>query len=127
VAIPDGWRVDGEPNALTGNDAADVARDAINAGQTYIRFARSEEQSLTLGTNGVRAMLVLWGRAGHDEGLQAIDPTAGDDSQGGYILENGQHDSYADRETVPLDQAIEAVRYIVDNATPDPRIQWRDW
>lgn len=60
-------------------------------------------------------------------GVQAIDPTAGEGSQSGYVLSNGQDDTYADCQTVTLDRAIEAVRNIVDHVTPDPRIQWRSW
>lgn len=127
MVVADGWRVEGGPDVLTGNTAADFAREAINAGQTHIRFVSSERQSLTLETNGVRVMLILWGREGDDKGLQAIDPTAGNGSQGGYVLDNGQHDTYADRATVPLDQAIEAVRHIIENAAPDPRIEWKGW
>jgi hypothetical protein len=127
VTEPDGWRVEGGPDVRTGNAAADFARDAISAGQTYIRFVRSEEQSLTFGTNGARVALVLWSREGHDEGMQAIEPAAGQGSQDGYVLENGQRDNYPDRDTVSVDRAIEAVRHIVDSNTPDPRLQWRSW
>jgi hypothetical protein len=41
------------------------------------------------------------------------------------VLENGQHDSYPRSETIPLEVAIEAVQYIVDNDAPDPRIHWK--
>ena len=127
MAVSDSWRVEGGPEVPTGNAAADLVREATNAGQTHIQFVRSETQSLTLDTNGVRVMLVLWRQDGDDEGLHAIDTTAGDGSQGGYVLGNGQDDTYADRETVTLDRAVEAVRHIVDNSTPDPRLEWRSW
>ena len=97
------------------------------AGRRDVSFIRGVDRSLQVVTNGQRAMVVLWSREGFDEGIYAVDPSASDNSHDGFILENGQADSYAGNETVPLDQALEAVRYAIDHDEPDPRLQWLRW
>ena len=48
-----------------------------------------------------------------DPGKHAVDSAAGGSSSG-YELSNGQVDDYADRDTVPWDAALQALRCLVD-------------
>jgi hypothetical protein len=121
------WRVERTGEAVSGEKAACVVRASIEAGRLDVRFVRQPDGTLSVTTNGRRAMLIVWGRAGYDEGVMAVDPKAGDGTQGGYALANGQHDTYADAETVPLDQAIDAIQHIIDRGVLDPSLQWKSW
>jgi hypothetical protein len=60
-----------------------------------------------------------------DPGSHAIDPGA-DGRQDGYVLDNGQHDTYADRDTIPLDDALRAVDHIVAHGRPPAGVPWED-
>jgi hypothetical protein len=74
--------------------------------------------ALAVVTNGHRAMVLLVGNDA-DAGTHAITPEAAGESSG-YMLENGQEDTYADRDTVSLDDALRAVVRIVETGqTPD--------
>lgn len=57
------------------------------------------------------------GRAGHaiDEGAQG--------TSGGYLLENGQEDEYADRDTLTLPDALSVVEWILIHGAA-PEIDW---
>lgn len=121
------WRVAGTERLVNGDEAARFVTDSIRTGVLDVRFERGDEQSLSVTTNGERAMLILWGRRGWDEGIRAVDPGAGEASHGGYVLQNGQQDTYPDVGTVPLDHAIAAVRHIVMTGEADPRLQWERW
>ncbi|MDP1793541.1 MAG: hypothetical protein Q8K63_05315 [Acidimicrobiales bacterium] len=59
--------------------------------------------------------------------MSATDPTAGPRAAGGYVLENGQVDTYADNDTVPLASALDAVAYLVDHTLLDPQLRWVPW
>lgn len=70
------------------------------------------------------SLLLPWvhdhrGDAGEDH---AIDPTA-TGQHGGYVLDSGQHDTYSDRDTVPLGQALMIVEHVVDHGLP----AYRGW
>jgi hypothetical protein len=58
-----------------------------------------------------------------DAGEHAIDPT-GTGHQGGYVLSNGQHDAYNDRDTVPLAHALGIMEHIVDHGHPPVNAGW---
>ena len=69
-------------------------------------------------TNGERAMVMLMDEAG-DPGEHLTDPH-GEGRSGGFRLANGQVDAYADRDTVALGVAGEAVAHLVDHGVwPD--------
>src|SRR5688500_11416020 len=84
------WRVVGceEPVSADAADALIASRFASGFGESNFEF--SDRRSLIVVTNGVRAMVVVWGRKGFDEGLQAVDRSAGDGTPGGYVLAGGQ-------------------------------------
>jgi hypothetical protein len=119
--------VSGTEHEVAGDEAVLLVAESVAAGQLMIWFDHPEDKSLSLVTNGRRAMVTVWGRRGYDEGVNAVDPDAGDGEQGGYVLDNGQDDSYPDASTVELEKAIEAVRYVIDQGVPDPRLHWHCW
>lgn len=123
----DCWQLRDGTVVATGSDGRGLLRSMVEAGHRDILLTRGPVSSLQFVTNGHRVMLVLWGREGHDDGVAAVDPTAGNDLSDGYVLDNGQADAYSDQQTVPLAKALEAVGYIVDNNAPDPRLNWRTW
>lgn len=121
-----GWTTESGEQAFTGHEAEQVVRRSLAAGQLDITF-HAQNYRLQFVTNGDRVMLLLWGPIGSDEGVFAVDPDASGREQDGYRLSNGQVDTYADKDTVPLAAAMKAVRYIVDNDVTDPDLLWRSW
>lgn len=83
----------------------------------------SDGRALGLVSNGVRAMVVLMNGEG-EAGEHAVDETALG-SSGGFVLENGQLDEYADEDTVPLDLGLRIVASVVEYGTPPPDVGWR--
>ena len=66
-------------------------------------------------TNGERVMLMVLERIG-DAGEHALDPAARGESTG-YAMENGQVDTYADADTVPLSEAKRLLSSLVTSGT----------
>lgn len=71
----------------------------------------SSGRSLAFVTNTERAMVMLLDGEG-DSGEHAVDPGAEGFSDG-FVLSDGQHDEYPDRDTVPIDEAFRLVEHIV--------------
>lgn len=101
-----------------------VLRDRIAAGELTAWLESSHGRTVGLVTNGTRAMLVLMEHEG-DAGFHAVDPGATDATEGGYLLDNGQVDTYADRDTVPLPEALRALVVLVGAGERDERTSWR--
>ena len=70
------------------------------------RFESDSGELLAVVTNGERAMVMLLREPG-DAGEHAVDETAGTSTSSGYVLANGQVDTYADCDTVRLADALE--------------------
>jgi hypothetical protein len=102
----------------------DMLNGRIAAGELTTWLESTVGRTIGLVTNGTRAMLVLMEYEG-DAGFHAVDPSATDDTQGGYVLDNGQVDIYADRDTVPLPEALYAMAVLVRTGELDDRISWR--
>jgi hypothetical protein len=85
-------------------------------------FESDSGRLLAVVTNGVRAMVVLLREPG-DPGEHAVDRSADGSTGGGYVFDNGQVDTYADRDTVPLAVAIELVAAVIDGRERSPA----DW
>ncbi|MER7468806.1 hypothetical protein [Streptomyces sp. NPDC097981] len=49
-----------------------------------------------------------------DPGEHLVDPR-GEGNSGGYLLSNGQIDTYSDRETVPFPVACQAVEHFIEH------------
>lgn len=102
----------------------DVLYGRIAAGELTAWLESSLGRTVGLVTNGTRAMLVLIEHEG-DAGFHAVDPGATDATEGGYLLDNGQVDTYADRDTVPVPEALRAVAVLVGTGERDLEISWR--
>jgi hypothetical protein len=73
-------------------------------------------------TNGTRAMVMMLDEPG-DADEHATNPIATGE-QGGYVLGNGQHDTYDNTDTVPLEQALAIVEHILDRDRPPVAAGW---
>jgi hypothetical protein len=80
---------------------------------------------LAVVSNRVRAMVMLLDNS-EDPGMHAVDPSAVG-QQNGYLLDNGQHDAYDNRDTLPLDQALRAVKYIIEHGNLPAEITWQSY
>ena len=116
------WNVlDGD--AVEGSGAAAEINRGLASGEREFWFDSESGRSISLVTNGERAMLMVLAEPG-DEGEHAIDPAASSGRSGGYLLSNGQEDSYPDRDTIPLPSALDAVRVLTDEGQKPPDVIW---
>lgn len=116
------WSVLDDEQPLSGGEVSELLAARVERGQLTTYLQSEAGRLLIFVSNGTRAMVVLMDREG-DPGEHAASPgTVG--STGGYLLETGQEDTYDDADTVPLDDAITAVRAIVDTGRPSREQQW---
>ena len=73
-------------------------------------------------TNRRRVMLMVMNHPG-DAGEHAIDPDA-PGSSSGFVLENGQSDEYADRDTVARQDARRILRSLLTTGQVPPGVPW---
>jgi hypothetical protein len=109
--------------SVSPEDAPDVIRSRIAGGHCETWLISSVGRSLAINSNGARAMVMLLDEPG-DPGGHAIDPGAEGRSDG-FILDNGQHDQYADVDTVPLAEALQIVSCILRTGAPAPGTPWK--
>ena len=107
---------------LSGQEAVELLSAEIEHGRLTTYFESDRGRMLAVVSNGSRAMVVLMGGEG-DPGEHAVSPDATGSSDG-YVLENGQADTYDDSETVPLEDALAVVRSIVDSGEPPAGVPW---
>jgi len=120
--MAEGWSVlDGERIASGAAAAALIAANVAD-GELTTYFRSDLGRILAVVSNGDRSMVVLMSGGG-DAGEHARSPQA-KGSSGGYVLENGQEDTYEDVDTVPLAEALEAVSAIVDSGKPPSGTSW---
>src|SRR5690242_3359277 len=107
------WSVLDEQRVVSGEEAK--ARVSANADDgTLTTYFRSDlGRLLAFVSNGTRAMVVLMSGEG-DPGEHAVSPGAAGSSDG-YVLDNGQEDTYEDADTIPLPDALEALCSIIDS------------
>lgn len=58
-----------------------------------------------------------------DPGEHAVDPGAEGQSDG-FVLSNGQHDEYADNDTMPIGEAFRIVEHIVGTGSWPADARW---
>ncbi len=121
--MTDGWRLQDHPDAVSGEQAAELirVRNADRLFETW--FEHDSGRLLAVVTNGSRAMVMMLDEPG-DAGEHVIDPGA-TGHQGGYVLGNGQHDTYNNADTVPLEQALTIVEHILSYGRPPAGASWR--
>ena len=116
------WSVLDETGALSGRQAVELLSAEIEDGRLATYFESDRGRMLAVVSNGSRAMVVLMnGQA--DPGEHAVSPGSTGSSDG-YVLENGQEDTYDDADTVPLEDALDIVRSVVDSGAPPADAPW---
>jgi len=120
--VIDKWRVQDQLPYVTGSQAVQLVRDHIEHGTLTTWLESDRGRALAIVTNRSRALVMLLDEPG-DPGEHAIDPAASGE-QDGYVLENGQYDTYASRDTVTLDLALTLVQHIVDHGRPPADVAW---
>lgn len=116
------WRVLDENPTVGGDDAARRVSSDVGDGTLTTCFRSDRGRLLVVVSNGTRAMVVLMDGEG-DPGEHAVSPGATGSSDG-FVLDNGQEDTYDDADTVPLAQALDAVRSIIDSGRPPAGSSW---
>ena len=116
------WLADDPERVLTAQEIVATVSDRAAAGVLCSVLESDTGLLLHVVTNRERAMVMLLAGP-EDAGGHAVDPSATGTS-GGYLLDNGQEDEYADGDTVPLDEALRVVDHIVVHGTP-PLERWR--
>lgn len=116
------WSVlDGE-RKVSGDSAAAIVSTAVDDGRLTTYFRSDRGRLLAVVSNGTRAMVVLMnGEA--DAGEHAVSPGAVGSSDG-YVLDNGQVDTYEDAETIRLGDALNVLRSIIDSGEPPSGTPW---
>ena len=116
------WRVTHGPDIRTA-DVADALRRDGRAVATW--YDSDNGRSLAFVSNGSRAMVMLIDEPG-DPGCHAIDPSASDATSSGFVLENGQEDTYADADTLPLAAALEAAQQVLATGQLSRLVTWHE-
>jgi hypothetical protein len=120
--MAEGWRLADEPDLVTGDQVADLIRRRVRDGVLETWLKHDTGIALSVVTNGDRAMVMLLDEPG-DAGGHAVDPGA-DGEQSGYVLGNGQQDTYGNHDTLPLDEALRTARHIVEHGHPPEDADW---
>ncbi|WP_190119774.1 hypothetical protein [Streptomyces flavofungini] len=110
--MTESWVInDDSPVPVSSEVVLEALRSRIDSGQLETWLISSSGRSLAFATNTERAMVMLLEEEG-DPGEHAVDPGA-EASSDGFVLSNGQHDEYPNRETVPIGEAFRLVEHIV--------------
>lgn len=116
------WTFPDDAAPVAPEAAADLLRARIAAGCRETWLVSSAGRSLAVVTNAERAMVMLLDDE-DDPGGHAVDPGA-DGTSGGFLLANGQCDTYPDEDTVPLAEALYIVRHILLTGSPPADAAW---
>lgn len=119
------WLIRGSESVLRGEDAESTISERLMRGERTTWLDSTKGRTIGFVSNEARAMVVLMEAEG-DPGFHAIDPESGTTTQAGYVLDNGQDDTYADHDTVPLSRGLQAVAYLVLNGELDPELAWQN-
>jgi hypothetical protein len=112
------WRLRGGAAAYSGEEARVLLGHRLDWTSQETWFENEQGQQLAVITNGTRAMVMLMHGDG-DPGEHLIDPH-GEGRSDGFLLANGQVDTYADRDTVVFSVAGRAVAHLIDHGVwPD--------
>ena len=117
------WHLEGEPEPIDATAVAETVHDRVSQGTMTTLLESSRGRTIHLVSNGSRAMVMLLEHSDGDPGEHAIDP-AEVGTSGGFVLENGQVDEYADRDTVPLGEALRIVVHLVAAGVPPDDAAW---
>jgi hypothetical protein len=108
------WHLRGSTNhAYSGEEARLLVGNRLDWASQETWFEDEQGRLLAVVTNGKRAMVMLLDGEG-DPGEHLVDPH-GEGRSGGYLLSNGQVDTYDDRDTVAYSVAGRAVACLIDH------------
>jgi hypothetical protein len=108
---------------LDAQSAVSLIRSRMDLRQFETWFESESGRLLAFVTNGERAMVMLLREPG-DAGEHAVDRSADTSTSGGYVLANGQVDTYPDRDTVPVATAMDLVVAVIDGRER-ARAEWQ--
>jgi hypothetical protein len=120
--VAEEWTVLDEEPVVSADMAVARVSANVDDGMLTTYFRSDLGRLLVIVSNGARAMVVLMSGEG-DAGEHAVSPGAVGSSDG-YVLDNGQVDTYEDADTIPLGDALKAVRSIIDSGRPPPETPW---
>jgi hypothetical protein len=121
--MPDCWHLPDDATPVTGERVAEVIRQRVADGLLETWLEHDSGPRLAMVSNRTRAMVMLLDEP-DDAGAHAIDPTT-PGQQDGYVLQNGQHDTYDNRDTIPFDDALRVVQHIIEHGRPPTDITWQ--
>ncbi|MEU6764095.1 hypothetical protein ABZ916_16410 [Streptomyces sp. NPDC046853] len=117
------WMVVGSQGALVSSEAAlEVLRVRVDGGLFETWFASSAGRSLGFVTNNQRALVMLLDGEG-GPGEYAVESGAPGSSEG-FVLSNGQHDTYPNEDTVPIGEAFAIVSHIIGRGSWPSDARW---
>jgi hypothetical protein len=117
------WKLQGDDAGLDGRTAAELVVARLERDVRTTWFESDRGRIACLVTNRERALLMVLDHV-EDAGEHLVDEASDEVESTGYVLENGQVDDYADRDTVPLASALAALREVID---ADPAVAARPW
>ncbi|MFE7270687.1 hypothetical protein [Streptomyces sp. NPDC057623] len=116
------WRCGDGAEPVTADEAVRLLGERISGGLLETWLTSSSGRRLAVVSNTERAMVMLLDDE-DDPGAHAADPGA-EGGRGGYVLTNGQCDTYPDADTVPLTEALRIARHLLDFGTPPADVSW---
>ena len=117
------WRLQDDQVAQSGSSAADLVRHRMSTGAYETWFESDAGRMACIVSNGSRALLMVLTDKG-DAGDHLVDLAAPEGTSAGYVLANGQIDTYPKRDTVELRVALSALSLLVDSGRLDDRLTW---
>lgn len=119
------WHLQDTNEPIDASAAVELLR-IRTAEQRYETWFESDDgQLLAIVTNGERAMvMVMLLQDDGDPGEHAIDASADASENTGFGLDNGQIDTYPDRDTVPFETAMQLVHEVL-SGNPRQPTDWR--
>ena len=112
------WRLDKATEWLSPQAILDAIEARMGAGELTIFLESDQGRIIGWSTNQERVMLMLLTGVG-DAGEHALDPT-GQGQSTGYVMDNGQVDTYPDTDTIPLPEARRLLLSLVTHGTFPP-------
>jgi hypothetical protein len=112
------WRLDATSEWLSPRAILDTVDARTRAGELTTFLESDAGRIIGWSTNRERVMLMVLNGVG-DPGEHALDPTGQGESTG-YVMDNGQSDTYPDADTIPLPEAQRLLLSQVTHGTFPP-------
>ena len=122
VRVLETWEIGDDCTVLVSSEVVAILQARVGDGRLETWLTSSRGRLVAFVTNTERAMVMLIAEEG-DPGEHAVDPRA-EGMSGGFVLSNGQHDEYLNRDTMPLDEALRIVEHIVGNGSWPSDAHW---